>query len=190
MTLKQGKISSRALTTQRRNPVKSGEINFRRSQFAASPRGYQKSLCNSSVQPPETPSPAKLKPVQVRPTTSPGHLERSHSTANTPRFCPTNRSTNFAPRYSTSGMLPGYMASTESAKSRLRSQSAPRHRPSTPDRERDWSAKRCLSYSIHNLRTPKSKNGEAAGSEYSCNTDSVGGEISPCSTTNSRWWSR
>ncbi|XP_019160581.1 PREDICTED: protein IQ-DOMAIN 14-like [Ipomoea nil] len=169
--LKQGK--SRAPAIQRRNPVKSGEINVRIRSL------QHKSA--SSVQAPATPSPAKPKPV--RPTTSPGNLEKSHSTANTPRLCPTNRSASFAPRYSISGISPGYMAATESAKARLRSQSAPRQRPSTP-------AKRCLSYSI------SVKNGEEGvekRSEYWCNNnnterESVGGEISPCSTTNSRWW--
>nr|GMD97543.1 protein IQ-DOMAIN 1-like [Ipomoea batatas] len=168
--LKPGK--SRASGIPRRNPVKSGEINVRIRPL------QHKSA--SSVQAPATPSPAKPKPVQLRPTTSPGNLEKSQSTANTPRLCPTNRSASFAPRYSVSGISPGYMAATESAKARLRSQSAPRQRPATP-------AKRCLSYSV-------SKNGEEEGMEkrldYWCNTESVGGEISPCSTGNSRWWSR
>ncbi|XP_031124464.1 protein IQ-DOMAIN 14-like isoform X1 [Ipomoea triloba] len=168
--LKQGK--SRASALPRRNPVKSGEINVRI-------RSLQNKSA-SSVQAPATPSPAKPKPVQLRPTTSPGNLEKSQSTANTPRLCPTNRSASFAPRYSVSGISPGYMAATESAKARLRSQSAPRQRPATP-------AKRCLSYSV-------SKNGEEEGMEkrldYWCNAESVGGEISPCSTGNSRWWSR
>ncbi|KAL2536312.1 IQ-domain 18 [Forsythia ovata] len=46
-----------------------------------------------------------------------------------------------------SGAMPNYMAATESAKSRIRSQSAPRQRPSTPERER-MGAKKRLSFPV------------------------------------------
>lgn len=109
-------------------------------------------------------------------------------------------------RYSTSGndaSVPNYMAATESAKARIRSQSTPKQRPSTPERERVGSVKKRLSYPIpepytgygysQNLRSPSFKSLQAAyvGMEQqSCYTDSLGGEISPCSTTDLRRWLR
>nr|GME05671.1 protein IQ-DOMAIN 1-like [Ipomoea batatas] len=103
--------------------------------------------------------------------------------------------------------VPNYMAATESAKARVRSQSAPRQRPSTPERERIGSVKKRLSYLIpepyplntgysQNLRSPSFKSVQAGyvgmeqQSNYSCNTDSIGGEISPCSTTDLKRWLR
>ncbi|KAK2996101.1 hypothetical protein RJ640_002919 [Escallonia rubra] len=58
------------------------------------------------------------------------------------------------------------MAATDSAKAHSRSQSAPRQRPSTPERERDGSTKKRLSYpsapdpydSVGICRTSFSKN--------------------------------
>ncbi|XP_050238738.1 protein IQ-DOMAIN 17 [Mercurialis annua] len=107
--------------------------------------------------------------------------------------------------------LPNYMAATESAKARSRSQSAPRQRPSTPERDRAGSAtaKKRLSYPVpdpnynnvgmgyaHGLRSPSFKSvmnlgGIEQQSNYSsCCTDSLGGEISPSSTTDLRRWLR
>lgn len=115
---------------------------------------------------------------------------------------------------SSSGPKPNYMAATESAKARVRSQSAPRHRPSTPERDRPGTgagvgAKKRLSfpnpdpysgmgYGSYNLRSPsfKSVNGVQLGmmeqqSIYSsCCTESLGGEVSPSSTSDLRRWLR
>ena len=110
--------------------------------------------------------------------------------------------------------LPNYMAATESAKARLRSQSAPRQRPSTPERDRVGSARKRLSYPAPDpygggmvyggvgygncLKSPsfKSVSGSHLGgleqqSNYSsCCTDSFGGELSPSSTSDLRRWLR
>lgn len=107
------------------------------------------------------------------------------------------------------------MAATESAKARVRSQSAPRQRPSTPERERGGgsAAKKRLSFPVpdpysggmvygsygHNsLRSPSFKSvsgshlaGVEQQSNYSsCYTESFGGEISPSSTSDLRRWLR
>lgn len=119
---------------------------------------------------------------------------------------------------SSGGSIPNYMAATESAKARLRSQSAPRQRPSTPERDRAGigSAKKRLSFPVppdpysgvgyggvyggQSLRSPsfKSVNGglhqfgatEQQSNYSSCCTDSLAGEISPSSTTDLRRWLR
>ncbi|XP_039007487.1 protein IQ-DOMAIN 1-like isoform X2 [Hibiscus syriacus] len=96
--------------------------------------------------------------------------------------------------------LPNYMAATESAKARIRSQSAPRQRPSILERDRNGSARKQLSYPVlesyggrtgcgghgPNLRSPsfRSVTGSHLGLEQqsncsSCYTESHGGEISP-----------
>ncbi|KAL2524866.1 IQ-domain 18 [Abeliophyllum distichum] len=126
--------------------------------FAASP--HHSSLYNVPIVPqPITPSPiSKTRSLQVR-SASPRCLkeEKSYSTANTPslRSTSTHRisSSNF--RYNTctnetagNAAIPNYMAATESAKARIRSQSAPRQRSSTPERDRSGSAKKRLSYPI------------------------------------------
>lgn len=99
------------------------------------------------------------------------------------------------------GIMPNYMAATESAKARVRSQSAPRQRPSTP--ERDRSAKKRLSFPVpdsysangQNLRSPSFTSVNQAYAymvdQQSNYTDSIaGGEVSPCSTTDLRRWLR
>lgn len=104
------------------------------------------------------------------------------------------------------------MAATESAKARIRSQSAPRQRPSTPERDRAGSAaKKRLSFPApdpynvgvgygnygHSLRSPSFKSVAAShiGLEHqsnysSCCTESLGGEVSPSSTGDLRRWLR
>ncbi|VFQ67918.1 unnamed protein product [Cuscuta campestris] len=156
----------------------------------------------AAVLPPATPSPSKPKQVQVR-ATSPRRLEKCYSTANTPCLRTGSRFSTS----SNSASVPNYMAATESAKARVRSQSAPRQRPPTPERERGTgSAKKRLSYLAsessltnadarsfsQNLRSPSFKSvqtGWCVGMGQFSNTDSIGvGEISPCSTTDLRRW--
>ncbi|XP_047313156.1 protein IQ-DOMAIN 17-like isoform X2 [Impatiens glandulifera] len=159
-------------------------------------------------QPTVSPSPSKIRPLQVR-SASPRCFreEQSFSTANnTPSLVTTRRLSSYLPRQSetsSSAAIPNYMTATESAKARLRSQSAPRQRPATPERERSTSAKKRLSYPVpepyynsagRNLRSPSFKSVQAGyvgmelGSNTSCYTESIGGELSPCSTTELRRW--
>lgn len=180
---------------------------------------------NQSLHPPVTPSPSKTRPLQVR-SASPrcGREERNyHQTSQTPslrsnyhytigvhqQIQSTSRGMTSV---SNAGAMPNYMAATESAKARIRSQSAPRQRPSTPERDRSGSAaKKRLSYPVpdpynggmgygnygQNLRSPSFKSvstvqmGYEQQSNYSsCCTESLGGEISPSSTTDLRRWLR
>ncbi|XP_073011511.1 protein IQ-DOMAIN 17-like [Typha latifolia] len=120
---------------------------------------------------------------------------------NSPLRCPAtpspSKSTSLQVR-SSSPRLPNYMASTESAKARLRSQSAPRQRPATPEREKSGSAKkrlsfpemdsqgRCEDYS-QSLRSPSFKSvieyiSEQRSAMPSLCNESGGGDASPSSS--------
>lgn len=169
-----------------------------------------------------TPSPAKTRPIQVR-SASPrfSREDRTYHTSQTPSLksnycyngsvCQHGRGGTSSSGSGTGATLPNYMAATESAKARVRSQSAPRQRPLTPERERVGSVKKRLSFPApdpygtgmtcgaygHNLRSPsfKSVSGAHFGLEQqsnysSCCTDSLGGEISPSSTSDLRRWLR
>ncbi|KAL8053299.1 hypothetical protein ABFS82_05G062500 [Erythranthe guttata] len=224
------KTSSYSAANGRRSRCQS-PIHHRQST-AASPHHHRSSFHNvAGVQSPATPCLVpKIRPPtpQARPA-SPRCLkeEKSYSTANTPSLRASAQRLNSGgvSRYSTAGndgsaavaasggAIPNYMAATESAKARIRSQSAPRQRPSTPERERGGSARKRLSYPIpepycvnygfgcnsglsQNLRSPSFKSVQAGyvgmeeQSNYSCYTESIGGEISPCSTTDLRRWLR
>lgn len=176
-------------------------------------------------QSPATPSPAKSRPIQVR-SASPRCVRddnRSyHTTSQTPSLRSNYHYTGNLYQNGRVGVgtssgsggatLPNYMAATESAKARIRSQSAPRQRPSTPEKDRAGSAKKRLSFPApgpygvvgsyanyaHSLRSPsfKSVSGSHFGLEQqsnysSCYTESVGGgEVSPSSTGDLRRWLR
>lgn len=172
---------------------------------------------------PVTPSPSKTRPIQVR-SASPRCGREDRSISQQISQTPSLRSNyyytgNFTYHQngrigtsttSSGATLPNYMAATESAKARSRSQSAPRQRPSTPERDRGVgsAAKKRLSFPAppephycygHSLRSPSFKSvsgsrlcGLEQQSNYSsCCTDSLGGgEISPSSTTDLRRWLR
>ncbi|KAL2527527.1 IQ-domain 18 [Abeliophyllum distichum] len=118
-------------------------------------------------------------------------------------------------RNSVPASQPNYMATTASAKARVRSQSAPRHRPSTPEREKTGSVKKRLSFPVpeqcndiginghtlvdhHNMNIPSCKNihmipfcGEQRSNMSSCCTDSLADDISSSTTTcDTRRWLR
>ncbi|KAI3681911.1 hypothetical protein L6452_36718 [Arctium lappa] len=209
-------------STDHRDAVKTVEVDTSQPYSTASlpPNHMRRSSYqyqrNSSASPlhrpqhhysPVTPSSSSktTRPIQVR-SASP-HYERSyHSTQSQTPSLRSNYSFNTVlhqhPRGSTSGgAMPNYMAATESAKARVRSQSAPRQRPSTP--ERDRSAKKRLSFPIpdsysgngQNLRSPSFTSVNEAYAymveQQSNYTDSIaGGEVSPCSTTDLRRWLR
>ncbi|KAF3789395.1 IQ-DOMAIN 14 protein [Nymphaea thermarum] len=152
---------------------------------------------------PSRPSPAKARILQVR-SASPRcsrarEDEVRHSVTYTPGL------------HCRHGGVPNYMAATESAKARLRSQSAPRQRPGTPEREKERererergsSVKKRLSYpapDVQSLRSPSFKGAfppprsamtHYSGSNYSWCTDSIaGGERSPSSAGDARRWLR
>lgn len=147
---------------------------------------------------PMTPSLRDMRPLQVH-SASPrcNKAFRSHSATNTPSL-----------RLSTT--TPNYMAATESAKARARTQSTPRQRHSTSDREaRGGSVKKRLSFPIpemqypgniytgfsQNLRSPSFRSIQEGmycrverGTTCSSYTDITGGEISPASTSHLRRW--
>uniref|UniRef100_A0A5B7B8Y5 DUF4005 domain-containing protein n=1 Tax=Davidia involucrata TaxID=16924 RepID=A0A5B7B8Y5_DAVIN len=203
--------------------------NFRRSNYQRSnlqssvPSPLHHRYHHQNMSSPVTPSPSKTRPLQVR-SASPrcAREDRSSHAAQTPSL-----RSNYYYYGGGGGAMPNYMAATESAKARVRSQSAPRQRPSTPERERDrvGSAKKRLSfpvpadpynnnnnnkvgigYGYNYLRSPSFKSVTSTGVRYhlgavavgleqqsnysSCCTDSIGGEISPSSTTDLRRWLR
>ncbi|XP_076957423.1 protein IQ-DOMAIN 17-like [Bidens hawaiensis] len=192
---------SRASTDQR-DRIKTVEVDTSQPYSYLPPNHIRKSSYqyNHRAPGPVTPSPSKTRPVQVR-STSPHYSYPSQSPSLKSNYS-FNSVAQQRPRGSTSGgSMPNYMAATESAKARVRSQSAPRQRPSTPDRDRPGLAKKRLSFPVPDphsaykqpsLRSPSfsSVNGVEQQSDYSsCYTESfAGGEVSPCSTTDLRRW--
>ncbi|KAK9713629.1 hypothetical protein RND81_06G041100 [Saponaria officinalis] len=168
-----------------------------------------------------TPSPGRTRPIQVR-SASPRCVreDRGYTYASNMSQTPSLRSNYYyngnlntnnrsGGGPNCNGSMPNYMAATESAKARVRSHSAPRQRPSTPERDRPGTAggltgpKKRLSFPNpdpngggvglggYNLRSPSFKSVIEQHSNYSsCCTDSIGGEISPSSTTDLRRWLR
>lgn len=191
--------------------VKTLEIDTARPFSYSTPRRGSSSPMHRHS--PVTPSPGKARPpIQVR-SASP-RVDRASSGERgsyTPSLLHSQRCHG--------NSVPNYMAATESAKARVRSQSAPRQRPATPERDRAMSAgggaKKRLSYPAPpvssvvdpyggggyagSLRSPSFKS--AAGrfsSEQrstvssSCAESLVGGDVvvSPSSTTDLRRWLR
>ncbi|CAI9274629.1 unnamed protein product [Lactuca saligna] len=181
---------------------------------------YSPSTGQQQQQQPITPSPIKTKPIQIR-SASPhcSKEERSYLNANIHSLRSTPRVSGSMYRYSTcvnDMAMPNYMAATESAKAKIRSQSTPRQRPATPERERVGSAKKRLAYPIpdpcdngsegykghyysdhnygHNLRSPSFKSVQVGhvgmGQQWNYADSTTGGELSPCSTTDLRRWLR
>ncbi|KAD7479010.1 hypothetical protein E3N88_02146 [Mikania micrantha] len=223
-------------STDQRDGVKTVEVDtsqpysnlppnhLRRSSYQYNLHHHHQNQKNSSASPlhrtPVTPSPSKTRPIQVR-SASPHYIREDRSYNSTKSQTPSLRS-NYSfnsvsvlhqhPRGSTSGgSMPNYMAATESAKARIRSQSAPRQRPATPERDRPGTAKKRLSFPVpdpqsgnvynqQNLRSPSFTSvnesygfmGVEQQSNYSSYyTESIaGGEVSPCSTTDLRRWLR
>ncbi|KAI3693726.1 hypothetical protein L1987_76678 [Smallanthus sonchifolius] len=187
------------------------------SHYIPNSPSRRSSYSPSTGQQPFTPSPIKTVPLQMR-SASPRCLkeERSYLNANIQSLRLTPRAMGSMCRYSTCAndmTVPNYMAATESAKARIRSQSTPRQRPSTPERERVGSVKKKLAYPVldpchngcdnynipcceygYNLRSPSFKSVQVGhvgmGQQWYYADSTTGGEISPCSTTDLRRWLR
>ncbi|XP_074563398.1 protein IQ-DOMAIN 17-like [Curcuma longa] len=206
-------------STDNRDPIKTLEIDTARPFAHSTPANPRRQsplvpphpcspLHRAHHHSPITPSPSKARPLHVR-SASPrcGRENRSfYGTVETPSQHNYHSS---GPRQqhhpAAAAAVPNYMTATESAKARARSQSAPRQRPATPERDRGGgagsAAKKRLSFPApdpysQSLRSPsfKSAAGRFAGDyrsnvSSSCN-DSVGGEVSPSSTTDLRRWLR
>ncbi|KAK8944119.1 hypothetical protein KSP39_PZI008535 [Platanthera zijinensis] len=161
-------------STDHRVPIKTLEIDTARPFSSAASRRPVQPL-DSLHRSPATPSPAKASHLHVR--------------SASPRFVHT-------PSLVSAGRaVPNYMAATESAKARLRSQSAPRQRAPTPERERAASVKKRLSYPMQEeaLKSPSFKSAMGRiGAEQMSMVSSLyaDSDVSPSSTTDLRRWLR
>jgi len=193
-------------STDHRNSFKTVEVDtFRRSSTSAAHHQRPFSPLHGRAthqQPsPATPSPTRVKPIQAR-SASPRCIGEDRSYTSNVSQTPSLRS-NYSYNASNRGAaMPNYMAATESAKARVRSQSAPRQRPSTPERDRaglGLGPKKRLSfpfpdpcsgigYGGYGLRSPSFKSVMEQQSMHSSCMESIGGEISPSSTTDLGRW--
>ncbi|XP_031117278.1 protein IQ-DOMAIN 14-like isoform X2 [Ipomoea triloba] len=164
-------ILRRASFDQPRDPIRTVEVDTAQSYSNSAPsfrrlqnqysQDHQQKLC-SYIAPVPSPlhrmhqnhsspctPPCKIKPILVHSITPQfTREERNHPTPETPNSLSSyfhhRSSVSTATRTPTS--QPNYMASTASAMAR--SQSAPRQRPLTPDREKNPSAKKRLSFPV------------------------------------------
>lgn len=177
--------TGRASCDQIRDPIKTVEVDTSRPYSCATPTSHKSQNAfshqqqevrsahshnfvsspahraqnnNFYSQAPPTPSPTISKPrnLQIHSAASPRCINRAERERDTPTILMPQTPTS-------SAATPNYMAATESAKARLRSQSAPKHRPSTPEREKTGtSARKRLSFPAN----PDPYGGSAASNGY------------------------
>lgn len=221
MTMKQWEKTSRASSDQREmiktveidtsRPYSYINLNFQRSQnqsyhYHSDSSPLRRTRENLVINSRTTPFPSKTKPLQVHSASPRCPIEERDSTkAQTSNL----RSVCYDGTGANADSVPNYMNATESAKARARSQSAPRHRSVTPEKEKLLSAKKRLSFPIpdpyngvgpseggyeYYLRSPNCKNRyrEHSGMEQRSTTSSVydylGDEVSSPSISGGRRW--
>ncbi|KAI3741418.1 hypothetical protein L1987_59090 [Smallanthus sonchifolius] len=185
-------------STDQKDGVKTVEVYTSQPYSNLPPSHLRRSSYQYNHQHPVTPSPSKTRPMQVR-SASPHYMREDrtyHSNQSQSPSLRSNYSFNSQHPSTSGGSMPNYMAATES-------QSAPRQRPSNPERDRSGLAKKRLSFPVPDTQTLRSPSfasvnepygytGVEQQSNYStCYTESIaGGEVSPCSTTDLRRWLR
>ncbi|KAJ0968641.1 hypothetical protein J5N97_025558 [Dioscorea zingiberensis] len=135
---------SRARTSMdHRDPIKTLEVDTARPFSYSTPSTARRPQQQPPPPPlhrsPATPSPSKARPLHVR-SASPRCSYSSTAASGI--------SGGAARNYHHQPTVPNYMAATESAKARLRSHSAPRQRPGTPEKDRGAAARKRLSFPV------------------------------------------
>lgn len=185
---------SRQSLDHRVDTIKTLEIDTARPfSYSTPPTNKRQSHLSSPLHKshsPATPSPLNTRPIQAR-SASPRFINSS----NTPNLTAFYNYTGHGVTRHQETTIPNYMAATESARARIRSQSAPRQRPGTPEKDRNGSVKKRLSYPVPDpyycgsLRSPsfKSAMGRVEHMSNVSASSCCGGELSPSSTTDLRW---
>ncbi|KAJ7965266.1 Protein IQ-DOMAIN like [Quillaja saponaria] len=159
---------------------------------------------NMSPHSPITPSPVKTKHIQVH-SASPRCVRYNHPLPKMPSLGTGYTHGIGASNNARAAAVPNYMVATASAKARSRSQSAPRQRASSPEKERTGSVKKRLSFQApepcavvgncgttlsHNLNS-KCIQGGHLGMEQRSNIYSyTDNEMSPPCTNDLKRWLR